>query len=88
MSSQPCFAWQEVGVSCLFCSSTKRDQSLVCAVETWQDLMAVEKTGGYTGVYHVLGGAICPLDGVGPEDLTIQRLVKRAEQEDVSEIIL
>jgi len=83
-----CFAWQEVSADCLFCSSKKRNQSLICAVETWQDLIAIEKTGGYTGVYHVLGGAICPLDGIGPEDLTIQRLVKRAEQEEVQEIIL
>ena len=83
-----CFAWQEVGGACLFCSSKKRDQSLICVVETLQDLMAVEKTGGYTGVYHVLGGSICPLDGVGPEDLTIQPLIKRAEKNDALEIIL
>lgn len=83
-----CFAWQEVGALCLFCSNKKRDQLLICAVETWQDLIAIEKTGGYTGIYHVLGGAICPLDGVGPENLTIQQLVKRAEENDVQEIIL
>ena len=53
-----------------------------------RDLIAIEKTGGYTGIYHVLGGAICPLDGVGPENLTIQQLVKRAEENDVQEIIL
>lgn len=91
VSCTTCFAWQEVGALCLFCSNKKRNQSLICAVETWQDLMAIEKTGGYTGVYHVLGGSICPLDGIGPENLTIQQLIKRVEQktqDDVQEIIL
>ena len=76
-----CFAWQEKGALCLFCSNKKRNQLLICLVETWQDLIAIEKTGGYTGVYHILGGVICPLDGIGPENLTIQQLIKRAEQE-------
>lgn len=75
---QTCFFWQEKGQPCSLCSSVKRDQRLICVVETWQELLAIEKTGGYTGVYHVLGGAICPLDGVGPEDLTIAPLVNRA----------
>ena len=64
-----CFVWQEKSRPCTFCDATKRDQALVCVVETWQELLAIEKTGGYTGVYHVLGGAICPLEGVGPENL-------------------
>jgi recombination protein RecR len=76
-----CFAWQEISALCLFCSNKKRNQLLICVVETWQDLIAIEKTGGYTGVYHILGGVICPLDGIGPENLTIQQLVKRVEQE-------
>lgn len=74
-----CFAWQEKERSCLFCSAAKRDQDLVCVVETWQELLAIEKTGGYTGVYHVLGGVICPLEGVGAEDLSISPLVIRVE---------
>lgn len=83
-----CCAWQEAGKVCLFCSSTKRDQSLICVIETWQDLIAIEKTGGYAGVYHVLGGALCPLEGVGPEDLNIQPLIRRAEKDSACEIIL
>lgn len=83
-----CFCWQEVEQSCIFCSSTKRDQSMVCVVETWQEILAIEKTKGYNGVYHVLGGAMCPLDGVGPEDLTINDLVKRVNKGEIKEIIL
>lgn len=83
-----CYSWQEKGRPCSFCSSSKRDQMLICVVETWQELLAIEKTGGFMGVYHVLGGAICPLEGVGPEDLHIMPLVQRVEQSEVQEIIL
>lgn len=85
-----CFSWQERGRNCSLCSNLRRDQSLVCVVETWQELLAIEKTGGYTGVYHVLGGAICPLEGVGPENLNIIPLIRRAEnqQPKIHEIIL
>lgn len=83
-----CFCWQEVEQSCLFCSSPKRDQLTVCVVETWQEILAIEKTKGYLGVYHVLGGVICPLDGIGPEDLTIESLVERVDKNSVKEIIL
>ena len=82
-----CFAWQEKGHECLFCSSGKRDQNLVCVVETWQELLAIEKTGGYNGVYHILGGVISPLEGIGPENLTIVPLIKRVERK-VKEVIL
>ncbi len=82
-----CFAWQEQNRSCMFCDSPKRDQSMVCVVETWQELLSIEKTNGYGGVFHVLGGVICPLDGVGPEDLTIKQLVKRVNSGTVKEII-
>ena len=74
-----CFTWKEKGTSCYFCTSTKRDKELICIVETWRDLVAIEKTGGYLGVYHVLGGAICPLEGIGPSDLTIKQLITRLE---------
>ena len=83
-----CFFWREHDRECSLCASPKRDQTLVCVVETWQELMAIEKTGGYQGVYHVLGGAICPLDGVGPEDLTIQHLLERVQKGGVQELIL
>ena len=72
-----CFAWKERACDCKFCCNPRRDKSVVCLVETWQELISVEKTGGYAGVYHVLGGVICPLDGVGPEDLYIEQLVER-----------
>jgi len=82
-----CFSWQEKDRECLFCSAVKRNQNIVCVVETWQELLAIEKTGGYNGVFHVLGGVICPLEGVGPEDLTIHHLAPRVES-GVTEIIL
>lgn len=82
-----CYCWQERERNCLFCSAAKRDQTLVCVVETWQELLAIEKTSGYSGVYHVLNGAISPLDGIGPDDLTIMPLVARVDA-GVTEIIL
>jgi recombination protein RecR len=84
---QTCFYWQEKDRDCAFCTSTKRDQKVVCVVEAWYDALAIEKTQGYQGVYHVLGGAICPLEGIGPEDLTIMPLIARIEQ-GIHEIIL
>lgn len=75
-----CWTWKEKQHDCKFCTSPKRDPQIICVVETWRDLIAIEKTGGYAGMYHVLGGALCPLDGIGPDDLTIKYLVKRVEQ--------
>ncbi len=72
-----CCVWQEKDGSCNFCASSRRDSSLICVVETWYDLYAIEKTGGYQGVYHVLGGALSPLDGISPEDLSLNKLVNR-----------
>ena len=83
-----CCSWREAKSPCIFCSADERNQAVVCVVETWQELVAIENTGGYAGVYHVLGGRICPLDGIGPEDLTIEQLGKRVEGGGVSEIIL
>jgi len=71
-----CCAWQEVGDTCHFCKSS-RDHTTICVVETWHDLSALERTGGYQGQYHVLGGVICPLDGIGPDDLSINVLLNR-----------
>lgn len=82
-----CNCWQEKSGSCLFCADTRRDQQVVCVVETWQDVIAIEKTQGYAGVYHVLGGAVCPLEGIGPEDLSIDLLIDRC-QKGALEIIL
>lgn len=83
-----CFAWIERGDQCMFCDDSMRNQSLICVVETWQDLMVIERTESYQGVYHVLGGAICPLEGVGPHDLTIEALVSRVVSGVVKELIL
>lgn len=83
-----CFVWKERDRDCFFCSHPQRDQATVCVVETWYDVQAVEKTGGFTGVYHVLGGAICPLEGVGPDQLTIMPLKERVAQKNIKEVIL
>ncbi len=63
---------------CAICISTKRDQGLICVVEEPSDVMAIERSNEFKGVYHVLGGAISPLDGIGPDDLKIAELIKRA----------
>lgn len=73
---------------CPICSNPKRDQSLVCVVQHVGDVLAIENTGQYRGVYHVLGGVISPIDGIGPEDLKITELIDRVRQENVQEIIL
>lgn len=83
-----CFYWQEVDQDCIFCSSVKRDQSIVCVVETWQEILTIEKTKGYLGGYHVLGGSISPLEGIGPEDLSIDALIARVSNGTIKEIIL
>jgi recombination protein RecR len=83
-----CFCLKEKEKGCVFCTAKKRHQTTVCVVETWEDVFSIEKTGGYQGVYHVLGGVIYPLEGVGPEDLRIDELVKRVLAGSVQEVIL
>lgn len=73
---------------CLFCRDARRDSSLICVVEEPNDIIPIEKGGDYRGLYHVLGGALSPLDGVDPEHLHIGELVKRVEAGGVSEVIL
>ncbi len=73
---------------CPICSDPRRDTSLICVVENIQDVMAVENTQQFRGLYHVLGGIISPMDGIGPDQLEIQSLVQRVEQGGVSEVIL
>jgi len=73
---------------CLICSNTKRDRSLICVVEEPTDVLALEKTNEFRGLYHVLGGALSPLDGIGPEDLRIKELLQRLSPSSVEEIIL
>lgn len=73
---------------CPICSDAKRDASIICVVENIQDVMAVENTQQYNGLYHVLGGIISPMDGVGPDQLEIQSLVNRVAVGNISEVIL
>ena len=75
---------------CSICASHKRDRSIVCVVEDVKDVMAIENTAQYTGLYHVLGGVISPMNGIGPADLKIESLVNRLNhgQSEIKEIIL
>lgn len=73
---------------CDICSDEKRDKSTVCVVENIQDVMAIEATTQYHGLYHVLGGVISPMEGVGPTDLEIESLVNRVAEGGVTEVIL
>ena len=76
------------GDVCEICSNEKRDKSTICVMETPKDVIALEKTREYYGMYHVLHGAISPMDGVGPEDLKIKELILRVGEGDIKEIIL
>ena len=73
---------------CSICTSEKRDKSTICVVEEASDVMAVEKTHEYKGLYHVLGGVLSPLSGITPESLHIKELLKRFEEEEIREVIL
>ncbi|MBV5312587.1 MAG: recombination protein RecR [Prolixibacteraceae bacterium] len=73
---------------CGICSNPSRNPSLICVVENIKDVMSVENTHQFNGLYHVLGGIISPMDGIGPSDLEIESLVKRAEAGDIDEVIL
>ncbi|MBR3868948.1 MAG: recombination protein RecR [Clostridia bacterium] len=73
---------------CPICKNDKRDHSVICVVEDSQSLIAIEKTKEFSGVYHVLHGAISPLDGIGPEQLTIKELLARLNNDDIREIII
>lgn len=73
---------------CSICSDHRRDGSIVCVVENIQDVMAIENTQQYHGLYHVLGGIISPMDGIGPSDIEITSLVERVEEGGIQEVIL
>lgn len=73
---------------CAICRDARRDPTLICVVEQASDISAIERAGEYRGVYHVLGGRLSPLDGVGPEDLTVTALVDRMAAAEVREVIL
>jgi recombination protein RecR len=73
---------------CTICSDPKRDRKTICVVEEPNDLLAIEKTAGYPGVYHVLMGSLSPLEGIGPDDIQIKSLLNRIQRESRNEIIL
>lgn len=73
---------------CPICSSPRRDHATICVVENVQDVMSIENTGQYNGVYHVLGGVISPMEGIGPKDIDIDSLIERVTKGGVEEIIL
>lgn len=82
-----CHAISETPV-CAICSNTSRDHSTICVVEDIRDLIALENTSQYHGIYHVLGGIISPINGIGPMDLNIDSLVKRVEENHTKEVIM
>ncbi|MEI6405095.1 MAG: recombination mediator RecR, partial [Actinomycetes bacterium] len=73
---------------CRICTDTRRDQTVLCVVEEPKDVLAVERTREFRGRYHVLGGAINPIDGIGPDDLRIRELVMRLSDKGITEVIL
>jgi recombination protein RecR len=73
--------------NCEICSNPRRDQGLICVVEDIRDVMAIEKTSSFNGLYHVLGGKISPLDGIGPDDINIDSLIEKVENNEIREVI-
>lgn len=86
-SCKECYNISDEAV-CDICLSLKRDKGIICVVEDTRDIMAIENTNQYQGVYHVLGGLISPMDGVGPSDLKIEGLLERLRKNEVREVIL
>jgi len=76
------------GDTCAICADPRRDRAVLCVVEQVRDLLAVEETGRYRGLYHVLGGRVAPLEGTGPEQLTVERLVTRVREGGIREVIM
>ena len=86
---QECFNITEAGRErCEICESSQRDVSLVCVVEEALDVLALERTAGYRGKYHVLQGVLSPIDGIGPDDLKIRQLIERVGRGEIKEVIL
>ena len=75
------------GDICSICSNSSRKQEVICVVESIRDVIAIESTQQYHGTYHILGGVISPLDGIGPDQLNIQHLINRVEKEEITELI-
>ena len=83
-----CGHLSERGELCAICANGRRSEAVICVVETPSDLIAIERSGGFGGRYHVLGGSVDPLEGIGPEDLNIDGLLTRVEEGKVEEVIL
>ncbi|HRR49672.1 MAG TPA: recombination mediator RecR, partial [Bacteroidales bacterium] len=81
-----CFMISDYDV-CEICADSRRDHSIICVVESIRDVISIENTMQYNGIYHVLGGIISPMDGVGPSDLTIEQLLRRVEDKGIEEVL-
>jgi len=86
-SCRDCFNYSDHDL-CEICADARRDRSLICVVESVRDLMAIEETGQFRGLYHILGGIISPIEGIGPADLNIMPLVERCGRGEVKEVIM
>jgi recombination protein RecR len=84
---ETCFNLSE-GPTCRICEDERRDRSVICVVEEPADVIPIERTHEYRGIYHVLGGALSPIDGIDPEDLKIAELVKRVRDGEVNEVVI
>jgi recombination protein RecR len=84
---QTCFNYAE-GDTCEICASARRNHAMICVVSEPQDIPPIERTGAFSGVYHVLGGALSPMDGVGPDDLHIAELLRRLSATEIEEVVL
>lgn len=82
-----CFNYAEADL-CEICASAKRDQSIICVVSEPRDIPPIERTGVFSGVYHVLGGALSPMEGIGPDDLRVAELLQRLASPGVEEVVL
>lgn len=72
-----CYCWKEKSEGCALCQDATRHKNIICVIESWGDVCAIERSSAYRGVYHVLGGLLSPLDGIGPEDIYLRQLVER-----------
>lgn len=82
-----CFNYSDSPL-CFFCTSHSRQSDIICVVETPGDIISIEKSGGFKGIYHVLHGVISPLDGIGPDQIKIKELIKRVGEQNIKEVVL
>ena len=82
-----CFGLSDAEV-CNICSDGRRNSAMLCIVEQPADMVAIEKSGAFQGVYHILGGALSPMDGIGPDDIRIRELMERVQKGEISEVVL